>query len=176
MPPIDTARALRAPSPCARWALFLDLDGTLLDIAETPSAVKAPSSLIVDLSRLQYALSGALAALSGRTIADIDRLLAPLRLPAAGQHGAELRLAATLAVEIATAATPARHWLDRLATLARENSGVLIENKGLAIAVHFRGAERAEAQIRDTLADLVLEDPNFVLQAGKCVWEIRPRG
>lgn len=175
MPEMDSKSARRAPTACAHWALFLDLDGTLLDFAATPDAVRASPALIVDLSRLYDVLGGAIAIVSGRTIAGIDQLLSPLRLPAAGQHGAELRLAPSHAIEIAATMTVARHWHDRLAALVRNHPGVLIENKGLAIAVHFRNAHPAETPIRDTLVDLVLEDPRFVLQGGKFVWELRPR-
>src|SRR5216684_4273033 len=73
------------------WALFLDVDGTLLDFAITPEAVEVPPDLIDNLGALRRILGGALALVSGRSIAALDRLFAPLRLPAAGQHGAELR-------------------------------------------------------------------------------------
>src|SRR5690606_28980743 len=75
------------------WALFLDVDGTLLEIAATPAAVKVPARAIELIERLRRRLSGALALVSGRTVADLDRLFAPLRLPLAGAHGAERRSA-----------------------------------------------------------------------------------
>src|SRR5438128_6949954 len=73
------------------WALFLDVDGTLLDLAATPDAVEVPGDLTAALSTLHCILGGAIAFVSGREIAVLDRLFTPVRLPAAGQHGAELR-------------------------------------------------------------------------------------
>ena len=74
-------------------SLFLDVDGTLLDIAPAPELVIVPAELLATLSRLSALLGGALALVSGRPIVQLDRLFAPLRLPAAGEHGAEIRLA-----------------------------------------------------------------------------------
>src|SRR5579872_5902998 len=81
-----------APEPAADWALFLDLDGTLLDIAGTPDAVVVPKDLIEDIAAVSKRLGGALAIVSGRTLDNIDRLLAPLKLPIACEHGGTIRL------------------------------------------------------------------------------------
>ncbi len=72
-------------------AVFLDVDGTLLDIQRTPEAVTVPPELIPVLDTTHQVLSGALALISGRPLADLDRLFAPLVLPAAGLHGLEMR-------------------------------------------------------------------------------------
>lgn len=156
--------------------MFLDLDGTLLDIAPTPASVVVPRGLVRVLAQLQEALGGALAVLSGRAIASVDRLLAPLRLPAAGQHGAELRLEAAGPIERTVRVERPPAWQAPLAALARDHDGVLVEDKGLAIAVHHRNAPGAEPAIRRALAALAREAPEFVLRKGKCVWEILPRG
>ena len=87
-----THRAL--PPGSRHWALFLDVDGTLLDIAETPLDVSVPPSVLVLLGRLQRELSGAVALVSGRSLDALDLLFRPLRLAAAGQHGFERRTAA----------------------------------------------------------------------------------
>ncbi|MEJ1968375.1 MAG: trehalose-phosphatase [Rhizomicrobium sp.] len=114
---------IRLPAPdLDRTALFLDIDGTLLDIAPTPDSVCVPQALVDDLARLRARCSGALALVSGRTLEDIDRLFAPLRFPAAGAHGTQVRpdpnapighLTATdsgrLARKVRGACRPARH-------------------------------------------------------------------
>src|SRR5215470_7413324 len=85
-------RVADPPAPKADWALFLDVDGTLLDIAATPDAVVVPDGLVDSLAAASSALGGALAIASGRLLAEIDHLLEPLKLPAAGEHGAIIRL------------------------------------------------------------------------------------
>ena len=87
-------------------ALFLDLDGTLFDIADVPADVSAPAGLSSTLAHLQRSLGGALAILTGRKIDEVDRLLAPARIAAAGVHGAELRLQPNGAIEVTSASVP----------------------------------------------------------------------
>jgi trehalose 6-phosphate phosphatase len=159
---------------CVDSALFLDLDGTLIDLAPTPQSVSVPAGLVSILDRLHRSLRGALAILTGRSIQDLDGLLAPLRLPAAGQHGAEIRLARNAPIETATSAAVPDTWRDRLDALAREDSRVVVEDKGLTIAVHFRAAPEREPQIRGIAAELAALEPRFALQNGKCVIELRP--
>jgi trehalose 6-phosphate phosphatase len=154
------------------WALFLDVDGTLLEIAATPSAVSVPQRAIDLLSRLHDTLAGALALVSGRPIADLDRLFAPLRLPVAGAHGAERRDAAGLlhSRDYGAALAPARNVLARWAAA---HPGVLLEDKGVALALHYRRAPELEAAARDLMAAaLVAVGPAFRLQDGKKVVEI----
>ena len=88
-----------------RTALFLDVDGTLLDIAAAPDRVVVPDGLAATIARLERLLGGALAIVTGRTLADLDRLFFPLRTRAAGVHGAEMRFAPDeVAVEMPGAA------------------------------------------------------------------------
>src|SRR5271157_2192577 len=84
--------APRGDDAAGAVALFLDVDGTLLDLAERPHAVTVPTGLVASLAAAQAKTSGALALVSGRPVAELDRLFAPLKLRAAGVHGAELRL------------------------------------------------------------------------------------
>ena len=99
--PSDVAALSDAP-----LALFLDVDGTLLDLAARPDEVVTPAGLVTTLARAERKLAGALALISGRSIHDVDHLFAPLRLRASGVHGAEIRLDAeapttpTAAVEL----------------------------------------------------------------------------
>jgi len=172
----EVASARQASSFRAGWALFLDLDGTVLDIAETPQGVEVPPDLVSILMRLSRGLGGALAVLSGRTIADIDRLLAPLALPAAGQHGAELRLAPDRSADRISCSERPREWHARLAALARDHRGILVEDKGIGIAVHYRNAPAAERKVHKALEGLGVERASYALKRGKCVDEIVPRG
>jgi trehalose 6-phosphate phosphatase len=157
------------------WALFLDVDGTLLEIAETPAAVRVPDSLKELLTKLSVSLDGALALISGRGLDDIDRLFQPLRFCAAGVHGNERRQASGCIVRAAIdphCLGPAR---DRLVEFSRLHDGVLIEDKGSALAVHFRRAPQLSADVDDLVRGLCEQlGAAFAFQAGKCVCEIRP--
>lgn len=157
------------------WALFLDLDGTLLDIAPTPEGVKVPRTLRSDLAHAREAVGGALALVSGRSIQGIERLLSPLWLPVAGQHGAEIRYAPEEPISISTCADLDR--ARRLLAPVTSVPGVMIEDKGLSLAVHFRRAPTRAGELHgwivDALADLGKELE--VLQ-GRCVFDIKPRG
>ncbi|HWC94995.1 MAG TPA: trehalose-phosphatase, partial [Pseudolabrys sp.] len=113
-------------------ALLFDVDGTLIDIAPRPDAVVVPDDLRQSLARLAKATDGALALVSGRPIADLDRLFAPLVLPAIGGHGAETRETPAQAVETAA---PLLEALRRELAAARAiDPGILIEDKGYSLA------------------------------------------
>ncbi|MGH8288205.1 MAG: trehalose-phosphatase [Steroidobacteraceae bacterium] len=159
-------------------SLFLDVDGTLLEIAAEPQAVRVPDELRERLSALQLASGGALALVSGRAIADLDALFAPLTLPSAGLHGFERRgasgaygrrpLPAAAALESARRA---------MLQLARRHSGLLVEDKKFALALHYRAAPRLEDTVvreMEEVAARVASD--LELQRGKMVVELRPAG
>jgi len=155
------------------WALFLDVDGTLLKIAATPAAVSVPGRIIELLERVQRRLAGALALVSGRRVADLDALFAPLRLPAAGAHGAERRDASGRfhTQELGPALDPARRLL---AAWADEHRGVLLEDKGVALALHYRAAPALEDAARTAVtAAAAAAGPSFHVQGGKKVFEIK---
>ena len=159
-----------------RWALFLDVDGTLLEIAETPQAVHASDRLKKLLSDISVSLDGALALVSGRSIADLDRLFAPHRFCAAGVHGFERRDASGRLHE--PACDPAQLDPARVAlgAFVRAHHGLLLEDKGHALAVHYRLAPQlCESVHCEVTAALDLLGPDYVLQRGKCVFEIRAR-
>jgi trehalose 6-phosphate phosphatase len=158
-------------------ALFLDVDGTLIDLAPTPDAVTVPADLVPDLSRLVRSLGGALAILSGRTLSDIDRLLSPLRTVAAGQHGAELRTLSkdgAFQYSLVDISVPSE-WEVQLSDLARAHAGVVVEHKGNSVAVHFRNAPEAAAAVEETVRRFAVADRRFMLQRGNCVVELKPR-
>ncbi len=175
--PLVIALGDRTPPllPLDRIALFLDLDGTLVELAPRPGDVLMPPDLLALLDRLHTRMGGALAVVSGRPIDSIDRLLAPLHLPAAGTHGAELRETAGAPVQLAGQPLPGK-LRDRLSSIVKELQaqwhGVSIEDKTSALAIHYRLAPEAEPALRAALDGLALEDPWHVLR-GHCVYEIR---
>jgi trehalose 6-phosphate phosphatase len=155
-------------------ALFLDFDGTLVDIAPSPDRIVVDPALTDALARLSERLGGALAIISGRPIAELDRWLLPLKLPAAGIHGAERRRAGGEVQRLPTGALAAVGA--RAEVLAAAHPGVRVERKGAAVAVHYREAPQWEGVCRDTLARAVAEAPGLQLLDGKMVLEVLPLG
>jgi len=142
-----------APEIDAGNALFLDVDGTLLEFADTPDAVLVPPELPRLLGELAELLDGALAVVSGRTIEQIDRVLRPVILPAAGQHGAEWRLHAAAPILSAQPAAEIGRLHDILLRLVAARDDLFLEPKPFSIAVHYRGAgDGLAAQLRDAMA------------------------
>ncbi len=174
-PASDSLSRLALLSQSAReWALFLDVDGTLLDIAEHPDQVRVPPSLIANLQRVSASLGGALGLVSGRSIAWIDDAFRPLRLPAAGQQGSEIRIAQNTNAT-ADAIIDLGGVRGRLQPLGSMD-GVDVEDKGLTIAVHYRGARdraRAKQAIEQALAAL---DDGIEAVPGRLVYEVKARG
>lgn len=156
-------------------ALYLDVDGTLLDIAPTPDAVVVPAGLIAALGRIGAHLGGALALVSGRPVGALDRLFRPLRLAAVGIHGAEVRTAGDPPRTADYLARQLDGIRDALATRIAEWPGAFVEDKGLALALHHRASpvdERVIGRAMAALADLA--GPEFVLLHGKAVFELKP--
>src|SRR5579863_3924667 len=124
-------------------AILLDIDGTLLDLAPTPREVWVPPGLGETLSRLRDKTSGALALVSGRSLNDIDLIFAPEQFAAVGGHGAELRTSLD-GESVAIGAPPMDKELKRrLAAIARLSPGILLEDKGYSLALHYRLAPHA---------------------------------
>jgi trehalose 6-phosphate phosphatase len=155
-------------------ALFLDFDGTLVALAETPEAIEVPSALVALLGDLHDLLGGALAVVSGRQIDVIDRFLAPLRLPAAGEHGVQRRDAEGLMQE--QHAPDLALVLEAANELARIYEGLLVERKHAAIALHYRLAPQLEAVCRDAMERVIADQPQLELMHGKFVFEVKPAG
>lgn len=164
------------PPPIDRqWALFLDVDGTLLDFAPHPDAVRVPGRLPGLLLALHQRLGGALALISGRPLAALDALLAPARLPAAGLHGLELR---TGTREIAPPPPPDdfdQVLADARALVARR-PGSVVEDKGSSIGLHWRDAPIHAAALRRFAETALQRLPGYRLQHGNQVVELRPPG
>ena len=165
------------PTPCPDWALFLDIDGTLIDIAPTPDAVQVPETLAPALAAASTWLGGALAIVSGRSLADIDRLMAPLHPPCVGEHGAVIRHPDGKIVHAgADRAVPAA-WRTRLNQATRDWAGVLVEEKGHCVAVHYRLAPAREREVRDLVMGLAAENTaEFEVLPASMAFEIRHRG
>lgn len=163
------------PIPADDWALFLDLDGTLIDFAPTPDAARAPAGLATALRDAARALDGALAIVSGREIAAIDRLLAPARLPAAGCHGGELRPCPDCPV--ARHAPPLDPALVAEAAALAAAEGLHLEVKATGLALHVRACpDREPAALALALHLAARAGAAYEVLAGVLVREIRPRG
>lgn len=158
----------------ATHALFLDIDGTLIDIALLPDGVVVPSGLAELVSTATLKAGGALAILTGRQIAEVDRFLAPLQPIAAGVHGAEIRTSVSGLVERQADAIDT-DIVDALHALARQEPGVIVELKSASVAVHYRLAEAAEPRIEETLQRILDDGPDhLILSRGRKVLEIVP--
>jgi trehalose 6-phosphate phosphatase len=162
----------------ALWCLFLDVDGTLLELATTPDGVRVEPALRELLDRVNSALGGAVALVSGRNIAEIDRLFDPQRWPAAGVHGLERRdatgrwlVAETVDSEAVAIAR------DRLKELSARLPGTLVEDKGLAVALHYRLTPHLEHELRRESRAIAREiGADLRLLEGRMVLELRPGG
>jgi len=159
-------------------AFLLDIDGTLLDLAPTPREVWVPPGLGETLSRLRDRTSGALALVSGRSLNDIDLIFAPEVFPAVGGHGAEMRISID-SEAVATHAPPMDKELKRrLAAVAKLSPGILLEDKGYSLALHYRLAPHAEKDIYAAVSLIRSELPDAPIEVlpGKCVCEIKQYG
>lgn len=156
------------------WALFLDIDGTLIDIAPSPDAIVVPPDLPRRLRIISDRLGGALALVTGRSLPYADDLFQPFSFPVAGLHGAERRTAeGTVDRVVATAAFG--EVKNALAAAAGQWPGVLIEDKGAAVAAHYRQAPEWREEVEKAMEFYLLQaGPDFTLQRGKMVFEIRP--
>ena len=172
-------RTRKSPPPPAQigWAYFLDVDGTLLDIAETPHGIHVDAGLLDLIGRLHRASDGAVALISGRALSDLDQRLGMLRLPMAGQHGLERRDVggrlwlhapppeAKCALKAALAPVLARH------------PALLLEDKGLTLALHYRRAPHLAAYAHRLMAQLAAgAGGGLEVQKGKRVVELKPGG
>src|SRR5690348_13716112 len=163
-----------APALSGHCGFFLDLDGTLLDITDHPGMVRIDGGLVRLLKALGRAADGALALISGRPVADIDRLLADPGFCVAGQHGAERR---------DFSGTMHRHDVPREALekarrrfglMAAKHPGLVLEDKGVNLALHFRAAPGLRAEMQDAVRSLAEElGGEFEVQLGKMVVELR---
>ncbi|HLI65403.1 MAG TPA: trehalose-phosphatase [Caulobacteraceae bacterium] len=168
--------AARPPAPLRPdgAALFLDLDGTIAPIAHQPDAVLPDARRTRLLKALSRALDGRLAVISGRSIADIDRILDGAVTAAAGVHGLERRSSdgAVWRAEPSPALDAAR---EAFAPMVRAWPGMALEDKGIGLSVHYRAAPAAHDAVR-TAAERLTASGDLVLQWGRMVADLRPPG
>ncbi|MEW6642259.1 MAG: trehalose-phosphatase [Pseudomonadota bacterium] len=164
--------------PLETCALLLDIDGTLLELAPTPSDVRVPPGLRQTIEALLERTAGALALVSGRSIDDIDVIFAPSQFPAVGGHGAETRLVARGRIAPAPIQAIDPDLKQRFAAIADLAPGILLEDKGYSLALHYRLAPQAEHAIYHAVSMIRAELPHAPIEIlpGKAVCEIKPAG
>jgi trehalose 6-phosphate phosphatase len=160
------------------FAILLDVDGTILDIAPTPHAVYVPEKLLRTLALVGERAHGAIALVSGRPIADLDLIFAPLRLPAIGGHGAEIRPDPKQDAYEQRAVSLDRTLKQRLKDIAARYEGVATEDKGYSLALHYRLALEQGLNVVDDVFRLCKAYPpdSFELLTGKAVIEVKSVG
>src|SRR6202171_4261287 len=165
-------------SHLSETAVLLDIDGTLLDLAPTPREVWVPPGLSKTLNRLLQRTGGALALVSGRSLNDIDLIFAPDQYPVVGGHGAEMRLDPDSEAVAAHAPPMDKELKRRLAAIAKLSPGILLEDKGYSLALHYRLAPHAEQAIYAAVSLIRAELPDAPIEVmpGKCVCEIKHSG
>src|SRR5690349_9509906 len=175
----DTVPVPRSLIPhLSETAILLDIDGTLLDLMPTPREVWVPPGLAKTLNRLLVRTNGALALVSGRSLNDIDLIFAPDVFPAVGGHGAEMRIDPDSESVAAHAPPMDRELKRRLAAIAKLSPGILLEDKGYSLALHYRLAPHAEKAIYAAVSLIRADLPNAPIEVlpGKCVCEIKHSG
>src|SRR6478736_649941 len=180
--PEDEASPEAVPLPSSlvphlnETAVLLDIDGTLLDFAPTPREVWVPPGLARTLNHLVRRTNGALALVSGRSINDIDLIFAPDVFPAIGGHGAEMRI--NPADEPGAAMQMDKELKRRFAAIAKLSPGILLEDKGYSLALHYRLAPHAEKAIYEAVSLIRADLPNAPIEVlpGKLVCEIKLAG
>jgi trehalose 6-phosphate phosphatase len=172
------ARFVRPPPPAlARdCALFLDIDGTLAELAQTPDAVRVDETIAQALPRLARELGGALALVTGRAMTSADILFPGLKLPMAGQHGCERR-DANGAIHLHAPRKETYAKLCKLfRALAKRHPELLIEDKGAAIALHYRAAPHLASHVHETVRREIDDVTGYTVQEGKMLVEVLPEG
>ena len=163
------------PTLDADHALFLDIDGTLIDLASTPDAVVVPSDLPGTLRRLGVRLGGALAILSGRKLSDIDHLLGP-GLPCAAEHGMVIRTPDGAVTSHVQRPAGYDQWLKVFNRYAEAMPGLLVEEKEFSLVLHYRRAPEHEEELRNLVHQLLADSDDATLLPAHCAFELKPRG
>jgi trehalose 6-phosphate phosphatase len=163
-------------NPVAGYAIFLDIDGTLLELAPTPDAVEVSPALLELLRSLAARVDGAIAFVSGRSIGGIDALFRPLVFPAVGVHGVEIRAGDGRLLTDRRLDEPLQAVVPALQQALARLAGTQLENKGSAVALHYRGAPELGREVLRAAEIAVAQlGAQFGVLRGKCVVEIRPR-
>lgn len=166
LPPADPA-----------WAFFLDIDGTLVELAPAPSLVQLSPAMDDAVRRMHRAAGGALALVSGRAIADMDSIFVGAPLPAAGQHGLERRNGTGVLSRLAVKAAGLQGARQLLSELVARYPALLLEDKGLSIALHYRGAPPLGPLVHRAMNEALSKaGRGYALQPGKLVVELKAAG
>lgn len=173
------SEALRPPPPIVNaraYAWFFDLDGTLVDIAERPADIRLLPSTRDALAALYQRSGGAVAIVSGREIAAVDAVLAPLSLPTAGVHGLTMRAAPYGASSEPHVAQLPEPIVQEIEALAARYPGLLVERKAGAAALHFRARPELAAMCLEAMSEIAAMVPGIEVKRGKMVVEVRAEG
>lgn len=171
-------RFVRPPPPALRrdCALFLDIDGTMAELASVPEAVRVDRELMHQLPRIVHDLGGALALVTGRAITSADQLFPGITLPMAGQHGCERRDAAgSIHLHAPNKQTQAK-LRKLLQGLARRHPQLLLEDKGPALALHYRATPALASHVHRTVRRSLRGAEGYSAQPGKLLIEVKPHG
>ncbi|MEP7454977.1 trehalose-phosphatase [Phyllobacterium sp. SB3] len=165
------------PISLHEWAVFLDIDGTLIDLASTPTGIVIPEELPAQLKALSGLVDGAMALVTGRSVESVDSMFAPYQCTVAGMHGSEVRgPSGNISRKMIdrTALDQARQELEKLTSRWPQT---IIEDKGLAIAMHYRLVPEAERAVQATMSTIHSRlGEGWKLQSGKMVVELLPSG
>lgn len=157
-------------------ALFLDFDGTLVEIAPVPDAVQLDRQVAPALESLRASLGGALALVSGRPVSFLDEVLAPYRFDAAGLHGAQIRIDGEIRSQSAVPEAMREATRD-LVRFANSHVGIIVEDKRISIALHWRLAPTLKDEALELMRSVAARmGPAVRLQEGKSVAELVPAG
>lgn len=165
------------PPPSADYAYFLDVDGTLIDLAPTPDGIRVDHELLRLIGHVYRLCNGAMALVSGRALADLDARLGMPHLPMAGLHGLEWRTASDEVRHHPGAAGDIRFFHQKLLALCQRYPDLIVEDKGMTLALHYRSAPRLGSYLHRQVRYLVsLTENDLQIQPGKYVIEIKPKG
>jgi trehalose 6-phosphate phosphatase len=176
MPASTPLPAPPLPVPHEAWALFLDVDGSLIDFADRPERVHVSKTLIGLLSQLHAALGGALALVSGRPIEDLRHLFGAPPWAMAGVHGLQLRHADGARRDIELDHAEQQRLRRATHSLAAQVPQIMVEDKGIAVALHDHSGDPGMLALREASEALLIELPDYELQLGHRVIEIKPAG
>jgi trehalose 6-phosphate phosphatase len=165
------------PPPALDWCLFLDVDGTLIELTDTPSQAETDAEIKSLLREVAERLGGAIALVSGRRISTLDVLFAPLKLPAAGLHGVERRKADGTIQGASFVDSQLDGARAAMKIFVDAHPGTLLEDKDRTIALHYRMAPQFEQTARESVLEIAKPlGSNYHIQGGKMMFEIKPRG
>lgn len=160
-----------------QWAYFFDIDGTLIEIAPSPDQIYVDRQLAALIERLHAMTGGAVALITGRSIRDVDQVFPVAGMAVAGQHGLELRDAWGRRITHALRTESLNEVRQQLIEAIARHPGLVAEFKGLSIALHYRAAPRLAGYAHRLMRSLQTRCvPDFVLQRGKRVVELKPAG